>query len=163
MWLAQGVGDVKNFLSLLKQRLRDNFIQSWTDRLNNSSRALFYRQIVVFYYQSYLNAINITKYKSAFTRLRVYSHRLQVEVGRLHNKPFNERKCQICHKLEDEYHLVFECILFTDLRTKYLKPYYCRHPNMFKAIQLFQTTNINILRDLATFFYRANERKISSL
>ena len=41
VWLAQGVGNVGAFLSVLKQRLRDTIMQNWHDRINNSSRAFF--------------------------------------------------------------------------------------------------------------------------
>ena len=41
VWLAQGVGNIGAFLSVFKQRLHDNFVQNWHDRLNNSSRANF--------------------------------------------------------------------------------------------------------------------------
>ena len=42
VWLNQGVGNISAFLSLAKQRLTDNFIQAWHERLNVSSRANFY-------------------------------------------------------------------------------------------------------------------------
>ena len=51
--VAQGVGDEKNFLSLFKQRINDYFLQNWYQRLNESSRALFYRQICNFQFQPY--------------------------------------------------------------------------------------------------------------
>ena len=38
---SQGVGNVKNFLTFFKQRLRDNFLQNWEERLHASSRADF--------------------------------------------------------------------------------------------------------------------------
>ena len=41
VWLAQGVGNVNIFLSVFKQRLSDNFLQSWNNRLTESSRASF--------------------------------------------------------------------------------------------------------------------------
>ena len=48
VWLGQGVGNVGFFLKLFKQRLNDNFIQNWNDRLNNSNRASFYCTIADF-------------------------------------------------------------------------------------------------------------------
>ena len=33
-WTQQNVGDVKIFLSVVKQRLLDNFIQNWNSRLS---------------------------------------------------------------------------------------------------------------------------------
>ena len=44
VWLAQGVGNVKSFLNLVKQRLQDNFIQNWNSRLTDSNRAIFFIQ-----------------------------------------------------------------------------------------------------------------------
>ena len=40
VWLQQGVGNYNIFISLLKQRLTDNFIQNWQARLGVSSRAV---------------------------------------------------------------------------------------------------------------------------
>ena len=42
VWLQQGVGNYNIFISLLKQRLIDNFIQNWQARLGASSRAVFF-------------------------------------------------------------------------------------------------------------------------
>ena len=51
------VGNVTIFLSLVKQRLHDNFIQDWNSRLKESSRAFFYSGIRSFHYQHYLNCV----------------------------------------------------------------------------------------------------------
>ena len=32
VWIAQGVGDVNIFLSVIKQRLSDTFVQNWHER-----------------------------------------------------------------------------------------------------------------------------------
>ena len=43
VWLQQGAGNYNVFMSVLKQRLTDTFIQNWHIRLNESTRAVFYR------------------------------------------------------------------------------------------------------------------------
>ena len=53
VWLQQSVGDRVLFLNLVKQRLTDQFIQNWNSRLNDSTRALFYRNFS-FGYKIYL-------------------------------------------------------------------------------------------------------------
>ena len=53
VWLQQNVGDVKVFLSVVKERLQDNFIQNWNAELNESSRAVFNRQIASFQLSEY--------------------------------------------------------------------------------------------------------------
>ena len=40
VWLFQDIGDSVLFLSLVKQRLRDQFIPNWNERLEESSYIL---------------------------------------------------------------------------------------------------------------------------
>ena len=46
VWYNQSVGNEAIFLFTLKQRLTDIFIQNWNARLNESSRAIFYRNLI---------------------------------------------------------------------------------------------------------------------
>ena len=82
VWLMQGVGDVTMFLNVFKQRLTDHFIQGWNAEIGNSSRANTYSLIADFNFKCYLDFITIRKFRYAFTRLRVASHRLEIEAGR---------------------------------------------------------------------------------
>ena len=43
---------------------------------------LFYRQIATFWFSDYLEIVNIKKFRIASTKLRVSSHRLEIEMGR---------------------------------------------------------------------------------
>ena len=36
----------------------------------------------------------------------------------------NERKCQNCNALEDEYNFVLECSLYNELRKQYIPSFY---------------------------------------
>ena len=83
----------------------------------------------------------------------VGTHKLEVEAGRCHkpNKlPYNERKCQLCNTLEDEFHFLLECPLNYDLRKSLIDKYYWKHPNMITFIDLLRSENENTLRKLAT-------------
>ena len=119
--IQQGVGNVNNFISRFKQRLTDNFIQNWQSRLAESSRAIFYRSFATFQFQPYLDKINVSKYLQAYSKLRVSSHRLEVESGRWvrpNRVPIHERKCSFCNILEDEYHFVLQCSAYSELTKK---------------------------------------------
>ena len=74
VWASQGVSNVKIFLTFFKQRLRDNFIQNWEERLHASSRADFYKEITFFGFQTYLDKLSVRKSRIALTRLRLSSH-----------------------------------------------------------------------------------------
>ena len=67
----------------------------------------------------YLEIVNIKKFKIALAKLRVSSHRLEIEMGRLARPErieFDDPKCKLCNKLEDEFHFVLECPLYNDIR-----------------------------------------------
>jgi hypothetical protein len=157
VWLNQGIGDESVFLSIFKCRIKDMYIQNWRARLDLSSRAIFYRNFTNFEFKNYLEQVNSEKFRTALTRLRVSSHRLCVETGRWKQPvtPFSERLCQICSKLEDEYHFLFECPLYDNLRKQFIKPYYLNRSNMFKCLELLQSDNKKINRNLAMYVHKA--------
>ena len=70
------------FLSVVKERLQENFIQNLNAELNESSRAVFYRQSASFQLSEYLEIVNITKFRTTLTKHRVFSHKLEIEMGR---------------------------------------------------------------------------------
>ena len=158
VWLAQGVANSNAFLSVFKQRINDIFMQNWRERLEESSRANFFKNITHFKLQPYLENINVCKYMQAVSKLRMSSHRLAIESGRWTRPariPVDERKCTLCEVLEDEYHFVLECSIYTELRNKYIPKYFWRRPSMFKFIELMNTSNMKILRNQSIFIYHA--------
>ena len=158
VWLAQHVGYENIFLSIVTQRLNDNFVQNWNSRLRESSRAIFYRQISSFKFQPYLDNINVLKFCKALTQLRVSSHRLAVEAGRWNRPvrtPYDDRKCLFCNLLEDEYHFVLECSSYIDLRKQYIPRHYWNHPNMLKFVTLMNNNNRNIVKKLGMYVFYA--------
>ena len=158
VWLFQGVGDNKVFLSIVKQRLHDQFGQRWHEELEISSRALFYRNIADFKFQNYLDEINVRKFRVAMSKLRVSSHRLEIETGRWarpNSIPFDQRVCKICRKLEDEYHFILECPIYDEIRNIYIKRYYTNRPNMYKFIELITSKNEKKVRYLGIYISKA--------
>ena len=158
VWNAQGVGNINNFLYIFKTRVRDIYIQDWHSRLENSTRARFYINISNFEFQRHLEVLQIEKYRKSLCKLRVSSHRLEVEMGRW-AKPnkilYDNRKCSVCNVLEDEFHFVIICSLYKDLRKIYIKRYYWQRPNMLKFLELFATENITIIKNLSIFIEKA--------
>ena len=138
--------------------VHDYFIQNWNSRLEESSRATFYTCINSFQFQHYLNFIKVKKYRNAMSSLRCSSHRLQIESGRWHRpirKPVDERKCKNCNVVENEFHFLFECPLYNELRRQYLDSYFYENPNQFKLKQLFQSTQEKQIIYLSIFIYKA--------
>ena len=164
--MSQGVGDINKFLSILKQRLTDSFIQNWRKRLNESSRASFYKEISAF--NIFKHSKFKKKYRNALTKLRLSSHRLFIESGRWNSPqptPREERKCTICNILEDEFHFLLECRMYDEFRYSFIKPYYARRKSIQKTVELLQSTNKNMLKNLAVYIFKGFEifrQRISS-
>jgi hypothetical protein len=166
VWLFQTIGDPKLFLINVKQRLKDQFLQNWSGRLNDSSRAIFYRYISNHRFQPYLNYLSVRKFRVCMSRLRVCSHRLFIETGRWTrpvSTPISERKCIFCDKLEDEYHFVLECTLYSDLRKLFIPNYYVNRPNMQKFIELMNSENRRIMKNLSMYIEKAFALRASEL
>lgn len=99
VWHFQTIGNINYFLLMVKQRISDQFIQNWRSRLNNSARAIFYKNFASFRFQPYLDIINISNFRIGLSRLRLSLHRHCIETGRWSrpvSTPLNERKCTIC-------------------------------------------------------------------
>ena len=70
-----------------------------------------------------------------------------------------ERKCFYCNCLEDEYHFILECPLYTEIRSKYIKKYYWKKPCIPKFIELFQSNNVNIVRKLSMYIFECFKKR----
>ena len=84
----------------------------------------FYKLFSKFEHQLYLETINVTKLRITLSKLRLSSHRLEIEVGRWarpNRTPLDQRKCRVCDKVEDEFHFLLECGLYSQIRKKIRK------------------------------------------
>ena len=115
VFIQQGVGNSNAFVSVLKQRLTDTIIQNWRARLEESTRANFYKPFAVFQLEPYLDKVNVSKFSHALSRLRVSSHRLEVESARWVKPiptPFNERKCVHCSVVLKTNFILYWSVLY---------------------------------------------------
>ena len=86
-------------------------------------------------------------------KFRTSNHRLPIETGRWENVPFDDRKCQLCHKdeLGDEFHYLFCCNYFETERKRHLKLYFYKRPNIKKVKELLASDNLATLKKLSEF------------
>ena len=146
-------------------RVYDVFQQEWSARITESPRARFYRVIIAEHScHRILEVINVPAHRASLIRLVCSSHRLGIETGRWSRPviPQENRKCAICNRLDDEYHLLFECANFIELRQKLIKKTYWERPSMAKCILLFNNKDAKVLRNLAKFVNKAFSIKDSS-
>ena len=58
--------------------------------------------------------------RKTFTRFRCSSHFLEIERGRYVGKLEHERLCSVCNIVENEFHFVMICPLYSELRNSFI-------------------------------------------
>ena len=113
-WLGRTIG----------LRLNDIYAQEWLSDVNNNSQCkvyrIFKRELKL---EKYLTTLPL-KCRLDLCRFRCSNSRIPTVCGRYHDIDFCDRICTLCHKskLGDEYHYLFECPIFSEERSKFLKP-----------------------------------------
>ena len=155
-------------MAVFKNRIQDINYQEWHSRLENSSRASFYRTYKSSIEPSpYLELVQVKSHREALCRLLTSSHTLHIESGRWNRNPTVPRERRFCfncdNKIEDEFHFVFECPLYNQLRTQLIPIYFRNRPSMFKFINLLNSKSKKKLTGLAKFVYKANILRTQSI
>jgi hypothetical protein len=122
VWLQQGVGDVKLFLKVLKNRLVDMFIQEWEGVIRDKDRYSGYRSFkVIFEREKYISYMDVYCFRVALSQLRFNVLPINNNLKR-YNENENEKRCPFCLTcVEDEYHFIYKCSMYGDIRQTYLK------------------------------------------
>ena len=83
------------------------------------------------------------KFRIVLSQLRLSAHHLRIETGRYaHNRVDRAlRLCTLCDRsdIEDEYHFVLICPVYSQIRQKYIRPFYYLRPSVYKFIKLMQS------------------------
>ena len=157
VWYNQGVADIDVFIACFQQRVYDIYKQGWRSRIDESTRASFYRVYKSeFGFSHHLDVVCVKSHRVALSRLIMSSHSLRIETGRWERPPIprQDRMCNVCHKLGDEYHFLLECLSFQELRKRLIPKYYWNRPSMYKCVDLLRSNNKKVLKNLAKFVFR---------
>ena len=160
VWENPLIVNPNQFIVLFKQRLADCFKQEWSEHLNTNRVLSLYNNIKRdFGYENYLDKLTKCK-RHIVTKIRISAHNLRVETGRYGGDRVerHERLCKICNsdfEIEDEFHFVFICKKYHDIRKKFIPKYFWKKPSMWKFIELLCTSNGQTLNRLSTFLLKA--------
>ena len=162
VWKYPESVDVNLFIRVLKIRLLDTFISEAREGVRKRSSLLLFKELNTNYETApYLKLLCNAKYRKALAKIRLSSHTLAIETGRHNDIRRDIRKCKFCNlnDIEDEFHFILICPLYSDLRKELIPKYYTRSPSMFKLIQLLNCTGIKNLKNLANFIIKATEMR----
>ena len=96
--------------------------RKWEKEVASQNKLRFYRIFKSDFNVEQFIKINLPiSHRSLLAQLRYGILPLRIETGRFTNLPVNERKCVFCSddKVESEVHFLFECPLYTTLRTSF--------------------------------------------
>ena len=146
--------ECKNWLrNSTKVRLEEYYAKKWSDTVYKNSSCLNYRAMtLVKRTQNYV--LKLPKYYIyAMCKFKCVNHYMPIVAGRYSDTPIDERLCTICqlNEIGDEFHYLFNCTFFSTQRARLMMRYYYTQPNMYKMIQLFESSDFNDMLNLAKF------------
>ena len=153
LWENQSVNMHTGVHHCIKNILKDQFIQRWNQQLSNSSKGLNYSLYKSeFSLEEYLNILPRNKYLPLI-KYRTANHYLPIETLRWQSIDVSERKCRLCNAQDigDEFHYLFVCENFKDVRHQYINTYYFKHPNILKYKELLSSKSPLKLSKLSKF------------
>ena len=154
VWLQQGVGNVKSFIAVFKQRQIDMYIQEWNETVENRERYANYRSFkTIFCQEMFVNVLTHHQFRGVYAMLRAGMLPINANLARYKNEP-NRQNCPLCNAVEDEKHFLFVCPLYAILRSKYkITP---TEQNLDgNLIALMANYNKNIISSTSFFVYNA--------
>ena len=145
-----GVVNEKRFLSQLKVRLKDCYLQIWCEQNANNDRYSWYSTFKEnFGLEHYLNTLEIKKFRDVFVRFRFGINDLRIN-DRYTNT--HDRKCPFCDEIEDEIHFLFKCPVYEHLRKKHFEQQKRKQTN--NCTFLMQSKNKRV-RSIAMYIFYA--------
>ena len=152
VWLF-GAGNKNAFLRCFKQRIMDLNNQEMLTKIQGTGMLRVYKNIKtnagVEAYISKANSVNVRK---SLAKLRANGLHINVHVGRRQGVPYEERVCIHCTKLiEDEYHVLFICPLYNNIRSRFIPSYFTFNPSVDKMERLLKAESTWIINNLGKF------------
>ena len=165
-------------LKTVKHALKESFIVNWKKELfndvrkENGNKLRGYREYKnSFKKEEYLSVIQDKSVRSAFAKLRLSAHNLEIERGRYVLKkdrvtPEN-RICRYCDVkcCEDEIHFTLDCELYSDLRDHLFTnidtrfPFFNEFQKQDKFIWLMANVDEGIITLVTKYIYNCFKRR----
>ena len=116
----------KTTLRNFYKKMTNEYINSWGNKLQTSSKLKFYRLFNDRYQeQKYLQIISNFEQRKQFTKFRISNHQLAIETGRYQRNRIevNQRICIFCdrNETETEEHLLYNCPFYDNLRNEFFQ------------------------------------------
>ena len=164
MWITQGVGNEKAFVSEFKQRLIDSYKQNWHASIAGNDKYRWYNSFKdALYPDKYLDVLTNKWHRGTLVRFRTRTLGLYSNKRWFISDPLIHSVCPVCSDgLEDELHFLFDCNAYNALRitnTLFIKFDMHKH-NLGRSLS---SGNNEIIKSLGAFIALANNLRKKKL
>lgn len=164
VWISQGVGNRKAFLSEFKQRMCDCAKQNWSSKLSDSERYNLYCSFKSsLEREQYFDIVTSHYVRNMYTKFRLNVSDLNCNKYRYKLHSPELKTCHFCpESQEDEMHFLFFCPLYTNLRTKYFSSFDLQYYRS-RQLSMLSKTNILSIVNIAKFIFYAFKLRAANL
>ena len=159
VWDNQGTFNSSSLIVCIKVKLKERFISYWTKSINSEvgmdklrTYKLFKRN---FEMEKYLDILPDRRQRKSLAAFRISAHKLQIERGRYVRKNVEDRLCNSCNKIDDEIHLLCECVKYQSLRNNMFdniyKSFNAAMSKRERFINIMTSTEENTVKSLGLF------------
>ena len=123
------------------------------NELQMSSKCSLYRNFKVELKMEKYLCVLPNPLKFALIKFRTSNHKLPIETGRYDNTERKDRICTLCSvkDIGDEYHYLFSCQYFNDIRLLYVPKKFVSKPSVAKFCEYLKTRKKQLLVKMALF------------
>ena len=160
VWAEQSVQEEKSFLKELRDRMILRYKESWYNKLHRSERCALYRIFKNEHdIESYLFDLDKSIFRDLYARFRFGVSELYTHRYRYMNNENNSNVCPSCNEAdEDEYHFLFLCPAYEDIRMKYLE--FCFGLGVQECMCLcFSSNDKERIRQVSSYVFHALKRR----
>ena len=157
VWERQSVQNDGAFIRIFSERVHDCELQLWNSDMHSMPKLKTYRLFKEIREKELYLTLNIPRrLRVSLARFRTGSHNFEVERGRHYNMNVEDRLCRFCGTMnnlvciEDEYHVLFHCIAYKDIRNMYIGEEICTR-NLHNFVSIMKANNPQVIVKLAHF------------
>jgi hypothetical protein len=157
VWVNQGVGNMKEFIRVFRERLIDCRWQNWNSHVTQSDRFTWYRMLNSSHSIPLYLLLDIDRHmKRMMTMFRFGISDIFVHSFRYKQYNLNNLICPLCKiEVENETHFIFTCKYYEKIRQQYIPQRFLRNPCLHRLNMLLSCRNENVIRNLVIYLYRA--------
>ncbi len=150
VWYSQTVGDIKLFISEIKDRIVSISYQEWYERANHLCPEYLEYHPSPFAAQ-YTKFVNSYHKRRLISLLRTKS--LPIRNNQLRLNITTNNLCYMCNGVyvENEFHIIFRCSKYRNERAKYLPTSLISNPSMHALHNIIMCENINTTNAIICF------------